>query len=162
MPGEAAPPAVDRKDDKVVDMARMPRFLRREKAGRADEELLLDIAAPEAAAPAMAPPNPPGRPQLVLVSDVRTEEVSPSRPPSVYLPQPDPVFLHAPPPVPPPGADPARLASERLTAPGVADLIDRLERALAQTRDEAHPSAEQAALKAAIVQLDALMTAAGR
>ena len=162
----------------LIDLAQLPRFLCHADAdadadAEHDGELLLESVAPDIATPTEAEPALSAspltilnRPRLTLVPDKRSVEPPQKASAAVYMPQPDPVLFNAPPPVLPPET-PMKLPAEAepLSVAETSDLtalIERLQRGLAY-RGSAPPSpADDAVLRAAILQLDALMVAPGR
>lgn len=166
MSNEVAPPdpAVGQVDN-IVAWPSLPRFLRKETDDAALPfpnlpstegpvgELSLDT-------PIVAEAS--NRPHLVLVPEWPAKAEQQEGMAALYVPQPDPVFLQTPPPVRPPAAFGERNAT---FGEDLHMLVDRLERSLARASGEArHPSpkGEEATLKAAIAQLDALIAANAR
>ncbi len=163
---EVAPPdPAEGQVDNIVAWPSLPRFLRKEPDDDAppfsnlpstkgpEDELSLD-------APIVA--EAPNRPHLVLVPEQSSKAEQEECMAALYVPQPDPVFLQTPPPVRPPAALGERNAT---FGEDLHMLVDRLERSLARASGEArHPSpkGDEATLKAAIAQLDALIAANAR
>lgn len=163
---EVAPPdPVEGQVDNIVAWPSLPRFLRKEPDDAAppfsglpstegpEDELALDM-------PIVA--EAPNRPHLVLVPEWPAKAEQREGMAAIYAPQPDPVFLQTPPPVRPPAALGERDAT---FGEDLHMLVDRLERSLARDSGVArYPSAkgEEATLKAAIAQLDALIAANAR
>lgn len=171
--------------DNLIELASLPRFLRRETASeeavaeanavtppQPSDELWLETplsdasssekdgaaSIGEAALSTAGAPVPSAPVKLAIVPETPHEAGAGAQ--VVYLPQPDSVLMNFPPPILPP--DRRGEAPNRAADVTFHELIDRLERGLARHRHVQHQPAEEAALRDAIDQLDALMAASAR
>lgn len=148
-----------------------PQFLTSEAAAcidetRAEDVLILRpdmvVAAPPPASPPPAAPSL-GRRHAVLSivsnADAGGRDAGDVSTP-VYLPQPDPVLIIEPAPVPPPlsgghmAPDAVSAACAAPEAPTMRDLVARFERGLADLRDQGRLPADDQHLQAALSRLE--------
>lgn len=153
------------------DRPAFPQFLTPEAAACVDEAMAEDVlilrpdmvlaAPPPASSQPVALPIGRRHPFLSIVSSAEAggrgaDDVSTP----VYLPQPDPVLIIEPAPVPPPlfgshmTTDAVPTACATLEAPTMRDLVARFERGLADLRDQGRLPADDQHLQAALSRLE--------